>query len=113
SAWGQTYFPRYLGEDRSVWHENDTIELLKRFAGEKNLCSDIKFLIDQGTGDQFLNPDYLHTEVLIKTVKELGLENQFEIRYQDGYDHGYFFISTFLADHIDHHAKAHDLILQK
>ncbi|KAG0357535.1 hypothetical protein BGZ54_000307 [Gamsiella multidivaricata] len=109
SPWGQFAFPRYLGEDRTLWKEYDTIELLKRFASEKNLRSDVKFLIHQGTGDQFLNPDRLHTSQLIETVKELGLENQFEIHHEDGYDHGYFFISTFIPDHIDHHAKAHGL----
>ncbi|KAI1316178.1 hypothetical protein EDD11_010350 [Mortierella claussenii] len=106
SRWGQFALPRYLGDDRSAWLEYDTIELLKRFAGDNKLRNDVKFLIDQGTSDEFLNPDRLHTSLLIDTVKELGLENQFEIRYQDGYNHGYFFISTFIADHIDHHAKA-------
>lgn len=42
---------------------------------------------------------------LKKTVHELGRNSEFNIRYQDGYDHSYFFISTFIADHIQHHAK--------
>ncbi|KAF9209935.1 hypothetical protein BGZ49_009861 [Haplosporangium sp. Z 27] len=111
SSWGTFAFPRYLGEDQSAWKEYDTIELLKRFSAEKDIRSDVKFLIDQGTGDQFLNPDRLHTSVLVETIKSLGLENQFNIRYHDGYDHGYFFISSFIADHIDHHAKVLGLTL--
>ncbi|KAF9113517.1 hypothetical protein BGX27_001394 [Mortierella sp. AM989] len=111
SSWGTFAFPQYLGEDKSTWKEYDTIELLKRFAGEKNLRSDVKFLIDQGTGDEFLQPDRLHTSILIETVKNLGLENQFNIRYHDGYNHGYFFISTVISDHIDHHAKVLGLSL--
>ncbi|KAF9438294.1 hypothetical protein BGZ76_008772 [Entomortierella beljakovae] len=111
SAWGKFAFPQYLGEDKSTWEEYDSIELLKRFHAEKKLRSDVTFLIDQGTGDGFLSPDYLHTSVLIETVKSLGLESQFNIRWQEGYDHGYYFISTFVNDHIDHHAKAHGLTL--
>ncbi|KAF9950946.1 hypothetical protein BGZ72_007480 [Mortierella alpina] len=114
SHWGQLAFPKYLGEDRAVWKEHDTIELLKRYASEKNLRQDFKVLIDQGTGDQFLQaPDRLNTSDLIALIKEQGLDNLFEIRYQDGYDHGYFFISTFVNDHIDHHAKALGLALQE
>ncbi|KAG0300266.1 hypothetical protein BGZ97_003318, partial [Linnemannia gamsii] len=63
-----------------------------------------------GTGDRFLK-DNLHTADLIEFVEQEGLQNQFTIRYQDGYDHGYFFISTFANDHVDHHAKALGLTL--
>ncbi|KAF9997589.1 hypothetical protein BGZ79_008729 [Entomortierella chlamydospora] len=112
SSWGMYAFPRYLGMDQYTWKQYDTVELIKRLAAEKNLRSDVEFLIDQGTGDQFLNPDRLHTSVLAETIKSLGIDNQFNIRYHDGYDHGYFFISTFINDHIDHHAKAHGLSLK-
>ncbi|KAF9559681.1 hypothetical protein EC968_006505 [Mortierella alpina] len=113
SHWGLAAFPKYFGEDRAIWKEHDTIELLKRYSSEKNLRQDFKVLIDQGTGDQFLQePDRLNTSNLIALIKEQGLENLFEIRYQDGYDHGYFFISTFVNDHIDHHAKGLGLALQ-
>jgi S-formylglutathione hydrolase len=44
-------------------------------------------------------------DVLKKTTEELGKESEWNIRYQDGYDHSYFFISTFIAEHIQHHAK--------
>ncbi|KAF9390042.1 hypothetical protein BGX21_011572 [Mortierella sp. AD011] len=112
SSWGMYAFPRYLGMDQYTWKQYDTVELIKRLVAEKNLRSDVEFLIDQGTGDQFLNPDRLHTSVLAETIKSLGIDNQFNIRYHDGYDHGYFFISTFINDHIDHHAKALGLSLK-
>ncbi|KAF9981229.1 hypothetical protein BGZ65_004180 [Modicella reniformis] len=112
SSWGLFAFPQYLGEDRSTWEEYDTIELLKRYKHNDEFRSDVKVLIDQGTGDEFLNPDRLHTSVLIETVKTLGLENQFVIRHHEGYNHGYYFISTFVNDHIDHHAAALGLTLR-
>ncbi|KAK3818338.1 MAG: putative esterase D [Benniella sp.] len=111
SAWGKFAFPRYLGEDPQAWDEYDTINLLQRYKEQNKFRSDVKVLIDQGTGDGFLDPDRLHTSELIKVVDQLGLKDQFEIRYQDGYNHGYFFISTFMNDHVDHHAKALGLTL--
>ncbi|KAF9362099.1 hypothetical protein BGX34_006709 [Mortierella sp. NVP85] len=111
SAWGKFAFPKYLGEDPQAWDEYDTINLLQRYKEQNKFRSDVKVLIDQGTGDGFLDPDRLHTSELIKVVDQLGLKDQFEIRYQDGYNHGYFFISTFINDHIDHHAKVLGLTL--
>lgn len=108
--WGRFALPKYLGDDESTWKEYDSIELFKLHHAQKTLRTDINVLIDQGTGDKFLK-DNLHTEDLIEFVKKEGLENQFTIRYQDGYDHGYFFISTFANDHVDHHAKALGLTL--
>ncbi|KAF9913242.1 hypothetical protein EC991_000004 [Linnemannia zychae] len=110
SNWGRFALPRYLGDDESTWKEYDSIELFKLHHAQKSLRSDFKVLIDQGTGDKFLEEN-LHTSDLIHFVKEAGLDNQFNIRYQDGYDHGYFFISTFVNDHIDHHAHAQGLTL--
>ncbi|KAF9579629.1 hypothetical protein BGW38_004042 [Lunasporangiospora selenospora] len=104
SHWGLHAFPKYLGEDRSTWKEYDTIELIKHYASEGKLRKDVTFLIDQGTGDVFYK-DRLNTMDLVHAVKDLGIEDQFVVRHQDGYDHGYFFISTFVNDHIDHHAK--------
>ncbi|KAF9895928.1 hypothetical protein BX616_008516, partial [Lobosporangium transversale] len=106
SPWGLHALSRYLGEDRSTWAEYDAVELLKHLAGEKKLRNDVNFLIDQGTGDEYLNPDHLHTYDLVETVKKLGLTSQFDIRFHDGYSHGYYTISTFINDHIEHHAKA-------
>lgn len=63
-----------------------------------------RILVDVGTADGFLEKELLIHE-LEKTTKDLGIEEEWNIRYQDGYDHSYFFISTFIPDHINHHAK--------
>ncbi|KAF9930835.1 hypothetical protein FBU30_011202 [Linnemannia zychae] len=110
SDWGRFALPKYLGDDESTWEEYDSIELFKLHHTQKTLRTDIKVLIDQGTGDQFLEKN-LHTADLIAFTKQEGLEDLFKIRYQDGYDHSYFFISTFVNDHIDHHAEALGLAL--
>ncbi|GJJ69818.1 S-formylglutathione hydrolase [Entomortierella parvispora] len=104
SNWGKYALPQYLGNDESTWKQYDVLELLQKHVAENSFRKDVKVLIDQGTGDQFLTNN-LHTDALVKLTKEMGLESQFDIRYHDGYDHGYFFISTFTKDHIDHHGK--------
>ncbi|KAI7907727.1 s-formylglutathione hydrolase-like protein [Cokeromyces recurvatus] len=96
--WGQKAFSNYLGSDKESWKQYDTIELLKTHMNER-----MNALVDVGTADGFLEKELLIDE-LNKTVKELGRESEWKIRYQDGYDHSYFFISTFIADHIQHHA---------
>ncbi|RCH88404.1 hypothetical protein CU098_000134, partial [Rhizopus stolonifer] len=95
--WGQKAFSNYLGEDKEAWKEYDTVELLKRFQDK------VDILVDIGTADGFLEKELL-IDQLKQTVEELG-QDQFKIRYQEGYDHTYFFLSTFVADHIQHHAK--------
>lgn len=93
--WGEKAFSRYLGADRSSWLAYDTVELLRnhRFAG--------KLLVDQGTADKFLERE-LKPEVLSAVAAEVG--QPLELRMHDGYDHSYYFISTFVDDHIRHHA---------
>jgi S-formylglutathione hydrolase len=94
--WGQKAFTNYLGEDRSAWHHYDATELVSRapFPGH--------ILIDQGTADKFLE-EQLHPEIFSEAAKAAG--QQLTLRMQPGYDHGYFFIQTFMADHLRHHAK--------
>lgn len=96
--WGQKALKGYLGEDQSSWKSYDTCELLK--AGKKR--SD-KLLIDQGTADEFFEKELL-TGNLEGVAKEVGQD--LEIRYQESYDHSYYFIQSFIADHIDFHAQA-------
>ena len=97
--WGQKAFSNYLGsDDKESWKKYDTVELLKTHMNER-----LNILVDVGTSDGFLEKELL-IDQLKKTTKELGRESEFNIRYQDGYDHSYFFISTFIADHIKHHA---------
>jgi S-formylglutathione hydrolase len=95
--WGHKAFTGYLGEDRAAWTAYDATELVRR-AQEK-----LPLLVDQGSADQFLETQ-LNPEAFSAACAEAG--HPLELRMQPGYDHGYYFISTFMADHIEHHAKA-------
>lgn len=97
--WGQKAFSNYLGSDKETWKQYDTVELLKNSKIEK-----MNVLVDVGTSDGFLEKELLIDE-LKRTTKEAGRESEWDIRYREGYDHSYFFISTFIADHIQFHAK--------
>ncbi|RDC60488.1 S-formylglutathione hydrolase [Alteripontixanthobacter maritimus] len=94
--WGQKAFSRYLGEDRAAWEEYDAVALIESGARPAQL------LIDQGTADQFLE-EQLSTALLRDVCEDAGINAA--IRMQEGYDHSYHFISTFMADHIGWHAK--------
>ncbi|CAO3671142.1 unnamed protein product [Rhizopus stolonifer] len=98
-AWGQKAFTNYIGSNKDNWKQYDTLELLKA-----HLDQSLDILVDVGTADGFLENQLLIKE-FEKNVKDLGKESEWKIRYQKGYDHSYFFISTFIADHIRHHAK--------
>lgn len=97
--WGSAKaFPRFLGDDREAWKQYDACELIaqgRRFAGE--------ILVDQGGADQFLN-DTLHPEWFEEACRAAG--QPLRVRLQPGYDHSYYFISTFVEDHLRHHAAA-------
>ena len=97
--WGQAKaLPRYLGPDRESWKQYDACELIaqgKRFPGE--------ILVDQGGADQFLKEN-LRPELLEEACKAAG--QPLRLRMQAGYDHSYYFISTFVEDHLRHHAAA-------
>jgi S-formylglutathione hydrolase len=97
-AWGEKAFLGYLGEDRETWKQYDASELVKhaasRFEGG--------ILIDQGLADNFLATQ-LHPEIFEAAAKEAG--QAVTVRRHEGYDHGYCFISTFIGDHIAHHAR--------
>lgn len=94
--WGQKAFSGYLGEDSNAWRTYDASELIAARRYER------KILIDQGTADKFL-AEQLRPEVFADACGKSGSE--FQLRFQDGYDHGYYFISTFVADHLRHHAE--------
>ena len=95
--WGEKAFSHYFGEDREVWKKHDVNELVQ------NETLDIPLLIDQGSEDPFLEKE-LNFELFIKTCKK---ENQkLNARLQNGYDHSYNFISTFMNEHIQHHSQA-------
>lgn len=94
--WGQKAFNAYLGNDKQSWKQYDASELLK--AQQTKL----PILVDQGDADQFLE-EQLKPELLLAAAKESGSE--LNLRMQTGYDHSYYFISSFIGEHIKFHAK--------
>ena len=96
SDWGRKQLAAYLGADEALWAPHDSTLLMRR------LGFDGPILIDQGSKDQFL--DLLKPEALAQAMMERRQNGQF--RMQPGYDHSYFFVSTFMHDHIAFHAEA-------
>lgn len=96
--WGQKAFSRYLGDDRNAWAEHDASALIRR----RSTPFPIGILIDQGTDDQFLQEQLLTPE-LEAACKEAG--QPLTLRMQPGYDHSYYFVSSFMQDHIAFHHK--------
>jgi S-formylglutathione hydrolase len=92
--WGQKTLGGYLGEDRAAWRRHDAVALVEDGARVDEI------LIDQGTDDQFL--DQLQPDLLAAACKEAGID--MTLRMQPGYDHSYYFISTFMEDHLRWHA---------
>jgi S-formylglutathione hydrolase len=95
--WGEKAFGRYLGPDRSRWQEWDACELIGQ-AGER-----LPLLVDQGSADPFLESQ-LQPQALAAAAEAAG--HPLTLRLQEGYDHSYFFIASFIDDHLDHHAAA-------
>uniref|UniRef100_A0A8C6TCI3 S-formylglutathione hydrolase n=1 Tax=Neogobius melanostomus TaxID=47308 RepID=A0A8C6TCI3_9GOBI len=96
--WGQKAFSGYLGSDRSTWEAYDATVLAGSYSGPQ-----LDILIDQGRDDQFLSASQLLPDNLIAVCSEKKIPVVF--RLQPGYDHSYFFIYSFINDHIKHHAK--------
>ncbi len=94
--WGQKAFRHYLGEDQQQWLSYDSCWLLRQAE------SQLPVLIDQGDSDQFL-ADQLQPERLAEVAKEKGWP--LTLRIQPGYDHSYFFIASFIEDHLRFHAQ--------
>lgn len=97
--WGQKAFSNYLGADQATWKVYDASELVKTHGK-----GDRPILIDQGTADQFLTQQQLLPERFVAACEQAG--QPLTLRMQEGYDHGYYFIATFMGDHIRHHAAA-------
>jgi S-formylglutathione hydrolase len=97
--WGQKAFSGYLGPDRGQWANYDATELM---AAVKDAARRPPILIDQGLSDQFLQTQ-LHPHLFEEACKKVGYPLQ--LRRHEGYDHSYYFISTFMQDHLIHHAK--------
>lgn len=97
--WGQKAFSAYLGDDQSTWASYDSLAWMKQSAHSKKLA----LLIDQGSGDEFL-AEQLKPELFAQAAKDANYP--MTLRMHDGYDHSYYFISSFIADHFAHHAAA-------
>lgn len=93
--WGEKAFSRYLGEDKESWRAYDASELVRQTEYHSPI------LIDQGTADKFLSQQLL-PEVFEQVCA--AVNHPLNLRYQDGYDHSYYFIASFIEDHIHHHA---------
>ena len=97
--WGQKALGYYLGSDQSTWPEYDATELVKRLGASR---PQNKILIDQGMDDQFLEQE-LHPHLFEAACAERSVD--LELRRHEGYDHGYYFISTFMEAHLKHHSN--------
>uniref|UniRef100_A0A7S3UAL7 S-formylglutathione hydrolase n=1 Tax=Picocystis salinarum TaxID=88271 RepID=A0A7S3UAL7_9CHLO len=96
--WGEKAFSNYLGEDREAWKEYDATELTLNYTGPA-----FPVLIDQGSCDSFFD-----VQLKVHDLAHALLLKKFpcSVRMQPGYDHSYFFIASFMADHMAWHAKA-------
>ncbi|MDP3489428.1 MAG: S-formylglutathione hydrolase [Phenylobacterium sp.] len=97
--WGEKAFIAYLGEDRAAWTQHDAARLIEAGAA-KGRFDDI--LVDQGLGDNFL-AEQLKPELLEAACAAVG--QKLTLRRHDGYDHSYFFMASFIADHVAFHAE--------
>ncbi|MDG1286943.1 MAG: S-formylglutathione hydrolase [Rickettsiales bacterium] len=93
--WGKKAFSRYLGENRAAWKAYDACELVTK-------ASDQTILIDQGLEDQFLE-EQLKPELFEQACADAG--QALTLRRHAGYDHSYYFIQSFIEDHIQHHGE--------
>jgi len=96
--WGHKAFTGYLGEDRSTWAAHDATELMRAQAAAPYPGG---ILVDQGEADKFL-AEQLHPEALAAACAAVG--QPLQLRRHAGYDHGYYFIASFVNDHLRHHA---------
>ena len=94
--WGEKALGGYLGDDRETWRRHDACAMIADGARVAEL------LVDQGDADQFL-AEQLKPELLEAECKDAGID--LTLRMQPGYDHSYYFIATFMADHIAWHAE--------
>lgn len=94
--WGHKAFGAYLGEDRAAWARHDAVALIEGGARVPEI------LVDQGEADSFL-AEQLQPERLARACEGAGIA--LTLRMQPGYDHSYYFISTFMPDHVAWHAE--------
>lgn len=94
--WGRKAFKNYLGEDVATWQEYDSASLIAK------ATTHLPMLVDQGTADEFLE-NQLKPELLLDAAEKAAYPLQFIER--EGYDHSYFFIASFIEEHLRFHAK--------
>ena len=94
--WGDKALAGYLGDNRDTWREYDATEL----ASAADWSTEV--LVDQGTADDFLE-EQLKPQLLQAAFRSAGIP--LTLRYQAGYDHSYYFMASFMADHVAHHAR--------
>ncbi|GAA3925917.1 S-formylglutathione hydrolase [Luteimonas lutimaris] len=95
--WGAKAFDAYLGDDREAWKQYDAVELVK---GARET---LPLLVDQGDADEFL-AEQLRPDLLRAACEATG--HPLQLRMQPGYDHSYYFIASFIGEHVAHHARA-------
>jgi S-formylglutathione hydrolase len=93
--WGEKALAGYLGPDRAAWRRHDAVALVEDGARVQDI------LVDQGSADSFLDKE-LRPELLAEACREAGIP--LTLRMQEGYDHSYYFIATFMEDHLRWHA---------
>jgi S-formylglutathione hydrolase len=96
AQWGEKAFSRFLGADRAAWAEWDASQLIRRRP------IDAALLVDQGTDDKFL-AEQLRPELLEAACRAAG--QRLRLRRRAGYDHSYYFIASFVEEHLRHHAR--------
>lgn len=120
SPWGQKAFKGYFGDEQQKWKEHDATELIKAWNGPApSILIDVVSLLDttatiiitlannppQGTADGPYKQGQLLPENLLAAAQESGVEKKINVRFQPGYDHSYYMVSSFADDHIEHAAK--------
>lgn len=98
SGWGPAALTAYLGEDQETWKPHDAVEVMKTLDGSLP-----PILIDQGLADGAYKEGRLNPEAFVAACEQVGQPVMY--RTHEGYDHGYFFIQSFIGDHLRHHAK--------
>ena len=96
SAWGQAAFTEYFGDDKVKWQASDAAHTIA-IVGQQYA----RILVDQGAADEFLADGQLQTPKLQQACEQA--KQPLTLRYQAGHDHSYYFIQTFINDHIEHH----------
>lgn len=96
--WGEKAFSTYLGADKAVWAEHDASVLMSKVRNPYPAG----ILVDQGLADNFL-PTQLYPEAFEQACQQAG--QPLTLRRHEGYDHGYYFIATFIQDHMEFHAR--------